>query len=74
MQSQTLPTGKHEGVPMMGSKGSANGIECDAFSRRSRRMLSWNRGELRNVKRAFAKRARRMARLSIQKDQGAHRA
>ena len=26
---------------MMGNRGSADGIECDAFARRSRRMLSW---------------------------------
>jgi hypothetical protein len=64
---------KDESVPMMGSRGSADGIECDAFSRRSRRMLSWKRGELRKVKRAFAKRARRMARLSVRRDQDAHR-
>jgi hypothetical protein len=65
--------GKHEGGPMMGSRGSADGIECDAFSRRSRRMLSWKRGELRKVKRAFAKRARRVAHLSIRKDRDDHR-
>jgi hypothetical protein len=47
---------------MMGSRGSANGNECDAFSRRSRRMLSWRRGGLRKVKRAFAKRTRQTAR------------
>lgn len=43
---------------MMGNRGSASGSECDAFSRRSRRMLSWRRGELRRLKRAFAKRVR----------------
>jgi hypothetical protein len=64
---------KNEGALMMGSRGSADGIECDAFSRRSRRMLSWKRGELRKVKRAFAKRARRVAHLSIRKDRDDHR-
>jgi len=49
-------------VGMMGNRGSANGIECDAFSRRSRRMLAWRRGELRKIKRAFSKRARRSGR------------
>ncbi len=47
---------------MMGNRGSANGIECDAFSRRSRRLLSWHRGELRKIKRAFSKRARKAGR------------
>ena len=50
---------------MMGNRGSSNGIECDAFSRRSRRMLVWKRGELRKIKRAFAKRSRRFARRAI---------
>lgn len=44
---------------MMGNRGSASGIEVDAFSRRSRRMLSWGRGELRKIKRQFSKRERR---------------
>jgi hypothetical protein len=56
---------------MMGSRGSSDGIECDAFSRRSRRMLSWGRGELKKVKRAFTKRSRQIARRSIAKEQDA---
>ena len=48
---------------MMGNRGSRNGIECDAFSRRSRHMLSWKRGEVRRIKRAFAKRIRKSGRL-----------
>jgi hypothetical protein len=44
---------------MMGNRGSANGIETDAFSRRSRRILRWGRGELRKIKRQFSKRMRR---------------
>jgi hypothetical protein len=59
------------GAPMMGSRGSANGMECDAFSRRSRRMLSWRRGELRKIKGAFAKRARQISRRSIWRDHDA---
>lgn len=47
---------------MMGNRGSANGAECDAFSRRSRRMLHWRRGELRKLKRAFSKRMRKSLR------------
>lgn len=58
---------------MMGNRGSSNGIECDAFSRCSRRMLSWGRGELKKVKRAFAKRSRQAALRSILKEQDAHR-
>ena len=54
---------------MMGSRGPYNGDESDAFSRRSRRMLSWGRHELKRIKRGFAKRARQISRLSIVKDQ-----
>jgi len=43
---------------MMGNRGSANGIEADAFSRRSRALLKWGRGELRKIKRQFSKRVR----------------
>jgi hypothetical protein len=55
----------------MGNRGNANGMECDAFSRRSRRMLAWRGGELRKIKRAFAKRARQTVRRSIWKDHDA---
>jgi len=44
---------------MMGNRGATTGAEHDAFSRRSRPLLSWGRGELRRLKRAFAKRSRR---------------
>lgn len=44
---------------MTGNRGSSNGDEVDAFSRRSRNMISWGRGELRRIKRAFSKRMRR---------------
>jgi len=44
---------------MMGNRGSANGIEVDAFSRKSRAMLRWGRGALRKIKRQFSKRSRR---------------
>jgi hypothetical protein len=50
---------------MMGNRGSANGLDFDAFSRRARPMLSWRRGELRKIKRAFAKRARQTVRRSM---------
>lgn len=48
---------------MMGNRGSADGTERDAFSQRSRRVLSWCPGELRRIKRQFSKRTRRAARL-----------
>jgi hypothetical protein len=53
---------------MMGSRGSVNGNECDAFSRGSRRILRWRRGELKKIKRGFAKRIRKTARLQLQTD------
>jgi hypothetical protein len=51
---------------MLGNRGSSDGIECDAFSRRSWRMLSWRRGDLRKIKRAFSKRTRKRARLAVE--------
>jgi hypothetical protein len=57
---------------MMGHKGSKSAIEFDAFSRRARRMLSWRPGEVRKVKRGFAKRVRQIARQSIRSDHDAH--
>lgn len=51
---------------MMGNRGCADGDECDAFSRRSRRLLSWRSGELRKIKRRFSKRMRKQARLEIE--------
>ena len=50
---------------MMGNRGSASGIEVDAFSRKSRNLLRWGRGELRRIKRAFSKRQRRAAAKDI---------
>lgn len=44
---------------MMGNRGQKGGDECDAFSRKSRRILPWKRGELRRIKRAFSKRMRK---------------
>lgn len=49
---------------MMGSRGDYSGIECDAFSRRSRRALCWSRGSLKKIKRQYAKRVRKTAKLS----------
>jgi hypothetical protein len=53
---------------MMGSKGELSGPERDAFSRRSRPMLNWRPSEIRKLKRAFAKRERRQAKLVSAKD------
>ncbi len=50
---------------MLGNRGPTNGDEYDAFSRRVRSMLRWRRGELRRIKRAFAKRMRRAARQAL---------
>jgi hypothetical protein len=44
---------------MMGSRGTRSGDEVDTFSRRSRRPLTWKRGELKAIKRAFWKRVRK---------------
>lgn len=54
---------------MMGSRGTYNGDESDAFSRRSRRILSWGSGELKRIKRGFTKRSRQISRRLITKDQ-----
>lgn len=50
---------------MLGNRGSSDGIETDAFSRKSRAMLHWQRGELRRIKRAFSKRQRKIGKQLI---------
>jgi hypothetical protein len=45
-----------------------SGAEQDAFSRRSRRLLVWKRGELRGIKRRFARRSRRSVRIATAKE------
>lgn len=55
---------------MMGNRGSANGIEVDAFSRRSRGYLRWKRGQLRKIKRQFSKRMRKHAKVLLRKGAG----
>lgn len=42
----------------MGTRAKLNGSEWDAFSRRSRKMLRWMRGEIRQIKRRFWKKRR----------------
>jgi hypothetical protein len=44
---------------MMGSRGYKGADECDAFSRKSRNIIGWKRGELRVIKRRFWKRLRK---------------
>jgi hypothetical protein len=51
---------------MMGSRGYKGGDECDAFSIRSRHILGWRRGELRQIKRRFWKRIRKSTKQMIQ--------
>lgn len=46
---------------MLGNRGELSAAEWDAFSRRSRKLLHWRPGEIRKLKRAFAKRARQEA-------------
>lgn len=53
---------------MMGNRAKFSGDESDAFSRRSRRLLPWRRGQLKGIKRRFAKRARLAVRISLAKD------
>jgi hypothetical protein len=53
---------------MMGNRGATNGWEEDAFSRKSRHLLIWRRGELKVLKRAFAKRVRRQAKEGARRE------
>ena len=50
---------------MMGNRGAGNGDEHDAFSRRSRKLIFWKRGELKKIKRRFGKRQRRLGRSAL---------
>lgn len=53
---------------MTGNRGSASGIEADAFSRYSRNALRWSRGSLRRIKRQFSKRMRQHSKREIRRD------
>ncbi len=44
------------------------GMENDVFSRRARRLSRFKRGEVRKVKRHFAKRLRRASHVALLKD------
>ena len=44
------------------------GMENDVFSRRARRLIRFKRGEVRKVKRHFAKRLRRASHVGLLKD------
>lgn len=52
---------------MMGNRGTANGDEQDAFSRRSRRLIRWKAGEVKRIKRGYSRRMRKSARLALRK-------
>lgn len=56
---------------MMGNRGELSAPEWDAFSRRSRKMLHWRPGEIRKLKRAFAKRVRQEAKRILPEAQDA---
>lgn len=58
--------GYHRG--MMGNRGKTNADEWDAFSRRSRRLLHWKPGELRQIKRLFARKQRLRAERQIKNE------
>lgn len=49
---------------MMGHRGKLSGEEWDAFSRRSRQLLGWGNGQIKKLKKAYAKRSRKRARFS----------
>ena len=53
---------------MMGSRGKNYGFEDAAFSKGQRRIYHWGRGELKKLKRAFQRRARRAFRLTDRRD------
>jgi hypothetical protein len=45
-----------------------DGMESDVFSRRARRLIRFKRGEVRKVKRHFAKRLRRASHVAVLKE------
>jgi hypothetical protein len=50
---------------MLGHRGTTNGDEYDAFSRRVRAMLRWKRGVLGKIKRGHNRKMRRKARHAL---------
>ncbi len=50
---------------MIGNRVYKGGDECDAFSRRSRGLIRWKRGELKKIKRRFSKRMRKIAKARL---------
>ncbi len=50
---------------MMGSRGYKGGDECDAFSRRARRIIYWKRGALGAIKRRYWKRMRKTVQIEV---------
>lgn len=49
---------------MMGNRGYKGGDECDAFSRKARRIVPFGRGKLRALKRQFSKRMRATTKIA----------
>jgi hypothetical protein len=45
-----------------------DGMESDVFSRRARRLIRFKRGEVRKVKRHFARRLRRASHVAVLKE------
>ena len=50
---------------MTGNRGCRGRDEHDAFSRRSRKLIRWKRGQLRAIKRGFSKRVRKAAKKTV---------
>lgn len=51
---------------MMGTRGTTNGDEYEAFTRRARRLFHWRSGKLSALKRRFWKRMRTQVRQRTQ--------
>ncbi|SDE25484.1 hypothetical protein SAMN05421720_1052 [Rhodospira trueperi] len=49
---------------MMGHRDPTSQDEYDAFNRKGRRFIQWRRGEVRTIKRRFARRMRRVGRAA----------
>lgn len=53
---------------MIEKRIATNGDEADAFSRKSRPLLHWQRGELAEIKRRANKRERRQGKVAIRRE------
>ena len=50
---------------MMGTRHKLSGLEWDAFSRRSRKLMRWRTGEVAAIKSAFRRRLRHRLKQSL---------